>query len=112
MRKRRLDLGLLQKDVAAQLRADEGSVWNWEANRTVPALRFLPRIVEFLGYVPFPLNGSLPERLKVYRQALGLSQRRLAETLGVDPGTLAGGNGAHDAQPGCLSRSSKPSWLL
>lgn len=79
LRKRRLDLGLLQRDAAAQLGADEGSVYNWEVNRTVPALRFIPRIVEFLGYLPFPLNGWLPERLKASRQAFGLSQKRGAQ---------------------------------
>lgn len=59
---------LLQKDVAAHLGVDKGSIYNWELNRTAPALRFIPGVVQFLGYLPFPLNGSLPERLRAYRR--------------------------------------------
>jgi DNA-binding XRE family transcriptional regulator len=49
LRKRRLDLGLLQRGVAERLGADPCSVTNWELNRTKPALWFLPAIVRFLG---------------------------------------------------------------
>ncbi|MCL5958456.1 MAG: helix-turn-helix domain-containing protein [Chloroflexi bacterium] len=52
MRKRRLDLKLFQADVAHKLGVPECSVLNWEKNRTSPTLHFIPRIVEFLGYVP------------------------------------------------------------
>ncbi|MBI1805486.1 MAG: helix-turn-helix transcriptional regulator [Ignavibacteria bacterium] len=36
IRKRRLDLGLHQKDVAARVNATTSSVTNWEKNRTSP----------------------------------------------------------------------------
>ena len=52
LRKRRLNLALTQKDVAKRLGANEASVWNWEKNRSSPALRFVPRIVEFLVLCP------------------------------------------------------------
>ena len=68
---------------------DKMSVCNWEVNRTSPALRFVPRIVEFLGYVP---NDSQPESLGqqivAVRRRLGLNQRIVAEKLDVDPSTL------------------------
>jgi len=49
LRKRRLDLGLLQREVAERLGVNEATVTNWELNRTSPALWFLPAIVRFLG---------------------------------------------------------------
>jgi DNA-binding XRE family transcriptional regulator len=52
LRKRRLDLKLLQKEVAQRLGVGESSVYNWENNLTKPALRYIPKIVKFLGYVP------------------------------------------------------------
>ena len=53
IRKRRLDLGLHQSDVASLIGCSPWSVLNWEKNRTTPHVRFVPKITEFLGYVPF-----------------------------------------------------------
>ena len=53
LRKRRLDLKLQQHEVAVQLGATEPAVWGWEHNRSSPALRFMPKIIEFLGCDPF-----------------------------------------------------------
>ena len=52
IRKRRLDLGLLQREVAAEIGVDASSVYNWENGRTEPELRHLPAIIRFLGYDP------------------------------------------------------------
>ena len=60
LRRRRLDLKLSQAAVAKRLGADEASVWNWEKNRSSPALRFVPRIIEFLDYLP---DGTKPQSL-------------------------------------------------
>jgi transcriptional regulator with XRE-family HTH domain len=88
LRKRRLDLKLLQKQVAEQIGVDELTVTNYERNATVPAIRHMPAIIQFLGYDPLPSANSLPERLAAARRALGLSQRKMAEKLGVDPATI------------------------
>src|SRR6266513_2068355 len=55
-------------------------------------LSAMPRIIEFLGYDPSDENEpqSLAERLKVQRKRLGLSRKRLAALLGIDPSNLAG----------------------
>jgi transcriptional regulator with XRE-family HTH domain len=89
IRKRRLDLGLRQKDLARLLKANVNTVTNWEVGRSTPALRHVPGIIRFLGYVPFSGGDTLPERLVAYRRIHGLSQKRLAAQLGVDPSTLA-----------------------
>jgi len=57
---------------------------------TPPALRFLPGIVQFLGYAPWNAGGAIGERLLAYWLERGLSQEALAAVLGVDPGTLGG----------------------
>jgi len=54
IRKRRLDLGLFQKDVAKSIGADICSLYNWERGRAEPKARFLPGIIAFLGYDPQP----------------------------------------------------------
>ena len=50
LRKHRLDLGLLQREIAEQIGVEESTITNWERQRTVPEIRYIPRIVEFLGY--------------------------------------------------------------
>ena len=48
IRSRRLDLGLLQKDLAARLGATVETVNNWECGRTSPAERWWRGIWGFL----------------------------------------------------------------
>jgi DNA-binding XRE family transcriptional regulator len=66
------------------------TVCGWEGNATIPEVRYIPAILQFLGYDPLPPVSSLPERLVAARRRLGLSQRNMALTLGVDPATLMG----------------------
>jgi DNA-binding XRE family transcriptional regulator len=44
--------------------------------------------LQFLGYDPFPPAQTLTERLVTASKVLGLSQQKVALSLGVDPGTL------------------------
>jgi len=88
LRTRRVDLKLLQKQVAEQIGVEGATITNWERNASTPLIRYMPAIVRFLGYDPLPPAASLPERLVAARRELGLTQRRMAEQLGVDPGTL------------------------
>jgi transcriptional regulator with XRE-family HTH domain len=90
LRARRLDLNLLQKQVADKIGVHELTITGWEGNATIPEVRYMPAILQFLGYNPLPAVSSLPERLATARRALGLSQRKMAKKLGVDPSTLMG----------------------
>ena len=89
LRKRRLGLKLLQKEVAQKLSVDEASVWNWENNRTSPSLHLIPKIIEFLNYVP---SNNLPktfgDKIINIRRLFGITQKELAHRLGIDPTTL------------------------
>ena len=89
LRKRRLDLGLLQREVAERLGVTASTIWNWEANHSSPQLRLIPRIIAFLGYDPHSTSsGSLGVRILAFRRTQGMSQKGLAYRLGVDPSTL------------------------
>ena len=92
IRKRRLDLGLWQKDVAATLGVTESTVTNWELNRVTPEFTHLPCIIAFLGYAPPPFDtmpDNIVERMRVYRLTNGLSQEKFAKLIEVDETTIA-----------------------
>ena len=89
IRQRRLDLGLLQREVAEKLGVDKDSVYYWEKNRYSPSLQVIPRTIKFLGYLPYDTSSqSLGGRIRFARCAIGLNQEGLARRFGVDPGTL------------------------
>src|SRR5205807_7499294 len=88
VRQRRLDLGLFQKQVAEQIGVDKTTVYNWECHKSSPQVHDMPGIIRFLGYNPLPPPNSFRERLVWIRQALGLSQKVMAERLGIDTTTL------------------------
>jgi transcriptional regulator with XRE-family HTH domain len=88
IRTRRLDLKLLQRQVAEEIGVSGATITTWERNASTPVARYIPAIIRFLGYDPLPSADSLPERLRRARRLLGLTQREMAERLGVDPCTL------------------------
>jgi len=90
LRKRRLDLGLFQREVGVAIGVDSCTITNWEKGHSEPEFRFIPRIKEFLRYEP-PLHqpNTLGERIKQYRILNGISQKELAGQIGIDPTTLS-----------------------
>jgi transcriptional regulator with XRE-family HTH domain len=83
VRKRRMDLGLIQAEAAVQIGVSAASVWYWEKRRREPEIAHLPGIIAFLGYDPRPPGRTLAERLVRFREARGWSQERLAAELAV-----------------------------
>lgn len=89
IRKRRLDLKITQEELAEKLGTTACSVHNWEKNRSDPSLAFIPKIIRFLGYVPYDIsNLDFGKKIAARRRFLGLSQKDLARILGVDPCTI------------------------
>ena len=81
---------MFQKDVANLIGVDTNSVTNWEKNRSNPRLYLLPKVFAFLGYDPFRAHvTSLGGMIRQYRVQKGLSLRKFAKELGVDPATIA-----------------------
>jgi DNA-binding XRE family transcriptional regulator len=101
LRRRRMDLGMTQKEAAHRLGAGQWTVINWENGRTAPAIRFLPGINAFLGFDPFDLGTTFRQRIRNARWRLGLSQRHLASQL------VLGGSSVHDVESGRVSPQSK-----
>lgn len=87
LKRRRMDLGLTAKQVAARLGATKYAVWDWEWGRRDPRARYLPAIVDFLGYAPLPTTG-FSAWLRAARRARGLTQVQLAACLGVNRSTI------------------------
>jgi len=87
VRRRRLKMGLTQKEVATQLEVVSWTILNWEKAHTEPSIASIPVIVRFLGYDPFPQPETLPQRLLAKRREMGWSVREAAKAIGVDPCT-------------------------
>ena len=88
---RRLDLKLTKRQLSLKFHVDDTTVYLWEKNRVKPSLAQIPKIIEFLGYDPFEKETeNLGAKIQDYRRVHGLSQKKLAEQLGVDQTTLAG----------------------
>ena len=88
LKKRRLELGLTQKEAGKHLGVTSFTVTNWEHSLRKPAIQHFPTICQFLGYDPeSSMTRSLQERLVARRRQLGWSQRVAAKKLGVDPST-------------------------
>lgn len=70
LRKKRLDLELSQKEMAAQLRVSVGTLYNWEKPLTSPQQRLIPRIHDFLGYcllLPVEIRPELIQASVLHR---------------------------------------------
>ncbi len=84
MRKRRLDLGLTQDEVAVQLGAHRNTLSEWETTGRPPDDKHLGRIYAFLGYRPDPIPAAFPAKVKYWRQSLGMSQIQLSRAIGLN----------------------------
>ncbi len=61
----------------------------WELNRNQPTAKFAKAIIEFLGYVPFSLDGcSIGKQLFYARIVTGKTQEEVAKIIGCDESNL------------------------
>ena len=84
IKKKRLDLNLLQRDVAEILHVSEDTITGWEKGKSTPQTSCISRIIFFLGYSPI----SYGNYLKQYRKERGLTAVKLAKILKVDSRTI------------------------
>lgn len=76
IRRRRLGLKLFQRDVADQLGVGQTSVFNWEGNRSGPEIRYMPAIIDFLGYDPFRRRTRWPRSWSGSARDWGFRRKR------------------------------------
>ncbi len=89
LKKRRIDLKLLQRDVAKIFSVSEDCITYWERGRSTPRVNYGPQIIEFLGYCPFNFDTTkLSGRLQTYRWRNGLSLKHLGKKLDVHGSTV------------------------
>jgi len=84
-------LKLTKRQLSLRLNVSDVTIYLWEKNRVKPSLAQIPKIIEFLGRDPFEKETeNLGDKIREYRRVHGLTQKKLAERLGVDQTTLAG----------------------
>ena len=89
LRNKRLELSLLQKDVAGIIGVSEDTITYWENERATPQVHLYPKVIEFLDYFPFEVDTStLGGKIKKYRFLHGISQEGLAKKLGVNESSV------------------------
>lgn len=89
IRKRRLDMRLMQAEVAKIVGCDTTTITNWEKGHSATRTNHLAGVVRILGFNPLPTGNTIAERLVTHRKARGLTQKQFASDLGVDPTSLA-----------------------
>jgi DNA invertase Pin-like site-specific DNA recombinase/transcriptional regulator with XRE-family HTH domain len=94
IRRRRLGLKMLQREVAEQIGVCEPSVFNWEANTSQPDFRYMPAIIRFLGYNPLPPAKSMGGRLVRQRPPSGSTGRNRRNALTLTPAPWRSGSAA------------------
>ncbi len=96
---RRLDLKLTKRQLSLNLNVSDVTIYLWEKNKVKPSLAQIPKIIEFLGRDPFEKEKeNLGDKIREYRRAHRLTQKKMAGQLGVDQTTLAGWEKA-DTEP-------------
>lgn len=89
IRNRRLELGLLQKDIAQLVGVTEDCVTLWENNQSEVRVSNMPKVIQFLGYIPIAINTStIGGRIKMYRICNGLSHKKFGKLISVDATTV------------------------
>jgi len=92
---------LLQKDVAEMIGVTEAAISIWETDTAKPEVCHYPKIALFLGYLPYEgETTSLGGKLLYYQHMKGMTQKELADELGINPSTLYHfGTGKHVPSP-------------
>jgi DNA-binding XRE family transcriptional regulator len=89
IRKKRIESGLLQKDVADILHISIDTITGWENNRSQPQLKHYPAVIAFLGYNPLETPMlSFAQSIRQYRLRHGLSIARMGRLVGVNGSTI------------------------
>jgi DNA-binding transcriptional regulator YiaG len=102
LRKRRLQLQIHQSEAAVRLKVSTVTLSRWECDKVYPTWEHHPRLIEYLGYDPFPSCGlrdpygneplvvaflssaTLGEHIRRRRLELKMTVKKCAQILKVD----------------------------
>lgn len=84
IRKKRLDLGLKQKDFAKLMGVNKKTVDGRELRGATPQADKMKRIIDFLGYVPYDPKQPLSKRITTWRLSNGLTQAMFARLVALN----------------------------
>jgi len=87
LRRRRAELEFSRASAAMRMSVSERTVRAWETGRT-PDVEHWPRIIDFLGFEPWPEPMTPVQNLQAARRRQGLTISQTAQRLGVDASTL------------------------
>jgi len=79
-----------QPTVARRIGVVTDALTTWELGHHPPKIRYAPKIIEFLGYNPYPAIDAktFAGKIKLCRLLLGFSHRKMSKVLNADPGTV------------------------
>lgn len=81
--RRRLELGLTQKEIAKQLGINDQTVSRWETGESNPNIKHYPFVISFLDYYPFEIDDTFGGKIKRYRFINGMSRKKLAQLFKI-----------------------------
>ncbi len=84
LRKKLINLGLLQREAAEIIGVTASTIFSWE-HGVEPELIHIPDTIKFLGYIPFECPPDTLGKLRYFKLINGLSYKRLGKVIGRDP---------------------------
>lgn len=85
LRNRRLTLKLEQTEASERIGVKYKTYITWETEGVVPHPRHFPKIIQFLGYNPIPIDtATVSGRIKACCTLKGVSKLKFSKHLGVD----------------------------
>lgn len=85
----RLKHNIQVQTIIAELGINRETLRGWEQNLFQPFVKHYPKIIEILGYYPFPEeSNNLGGRIRKFRYLKGLTQRQFADLMHTDVATV------------------------
>lgn len=89
-----------QKALTVKIGVSEDCITYWENGRSSPQIQYYPKLIEFWGYNPWPVDDeSIGGQIRRYRFEHGLNHKKLSKITGFDPATLASWEGKTHPPP-------------
>jgi len=89
VRRKRLDMGITQMKASEMMGVSYGSLREWERNKYQPWGCSLLKVYAFLGYCPWRPVDTLPKKLTLWRESLGLTRKQLSARVEIQRSTIA-----------------------